>query len=51
MTCVKPFTHTFLATDIHKVRFHLQRAGASRGRQKHRGTAVSDKLEWLVKNK
>lgn len=43
--CETIHTHTNLTTDIHKVHFHLQRAGASRGRWKHRGTAVSDKLE------
>ena len=40
-------THTCLTTDIHEVHFFPQIEGASLGRQRYRGTAVSNNLEWL----
>ena len=41
-------THTFLTIDhdIHEVGFRPQR-----GRRKFSGTAVSNKLEWLINDK
>lgn len=35
---------------IRKVHFRPQTAGASRGGRRYWGTAVSDKLEWFIKN-
>ena len=44
-------SNTLLTIDIQEVCFCPQIASISQGGQSHRRTAVSYKLEWLVKNK
>lgn len=44
------YSRTLLTIDIHEVHFRRQIADASRGGRRYRGTAVTNKLEWLIKN-